>query len=395
MYRQGYFVEVIKTRLPDGGIKKTACSELRERLKRTEGGVRFYDAVFSFDFFPEVSEVCEDMEVRYVSWVFDCPHYPLFSEKLANPVNSVHIFDRMLCDELEGRGYGITIHHTPLAVNAERLIHAGYGLDVSGNDDDNSGSEHGRGDCEDRLTYIHDVSFIGNLYDNEFNFYDQASFPEDLRTYLSDVFEAQQKIFGADILLDKRVISDVIMQELKDWINFENTGRFQIDYDRAILDILRKKVTILERRRIMEELGSRYNTVIYTTRDAKDIPGVQNLGLADYTEQMPNVFHHSKVNINITMRCIQSGIPLRVMDVLAAGGFLLTSYTPEIAQQFTDGTDLAIARTPEEMIEKAGYYLEHEDERKEIARCGQQKVFERFGYGKLLPEVFGKETSKL
>ncbi len=376
MYRLGYFVEVLKIRLSDGRIRKSTCDELRERLKRAEDGIRFYDAVFSFDFFPEVSEVCQDLGVKYVSWVFDCPHYPLFSEQLANPVNSVHIFDRMLCDELEGRGCVTTIHHTPLAVNAERLKKAG--LAATG-----------------EIDYLHDVSFIGNLYDNEFNFYDQASFPEELKEYLGDVFEAQQKIYGADILSDKRVISGDIMHELRVWISFENTGKFHIDYDRAILDILRKKVTILERRRIMEELGKRFNTVIYTTKDAKDIPGVQNLGLADYTDLMPRVFHRSKVNINITMRCIQSGIPLRVMDVLAAGGFLLTSYTPEIAEQFVDGEDLAIAWTPEELIEKAGYYLEHDDERKEIARRGQQKVFEKFGYERLLPEIFGNRTMQL
>ncbi len=75
------------------------------------------------------------------------------------------------------------------------------------------------------------------------------------------------------------------------------------------------------------------------------------------------------------------------MDVLAAGGFLLTSYTPEIDEYFTDGEDLAIARTPEEMIQKTAYYLEHEEERKEIAMNGQKKVFEKFSYMKLLPGI--------
>ena len=75
------------------------------------------------------------------------------------------------------------------------------------------------------------------------------------------------------------------------------------------------------------------------------------------------------------------------MDVLAAGGFLLTTYTSEIAEYFQDGVDLAIARTPEEMYAKAEYYLEHEEERKKIAINGQKKVFEKFAYTKLLPRV--------
>ncbi len=380
MTRLGYLVDVIKTRFPDGRIRASACSDLEERLKRAEDGVRIYDAVFSFDFFPEVSDVCQKHNIPYVAWVFDCPHYPLYSDALNNSVNRVHLFDRALCNELKEKGFS-TVHHTPLAVNAERMKESGYDLSVAQDLGGNTNMS------KESPEYIHDVSFIGNLYDNEFNFYDQADFPADIKSYLEDVFEAQQKIFGADIISDERVISEDIMEALRSHINFENTGKFNIDYDRVILDILRKKVTILERRRIIEELGRRYNTVIYTTTDAKEIPGVTNLGTADYMHRMPQVFRCSRININITMRCIHSGIPLRVMDVLAAGGFLLTSYTPEIDEYFTDGVDLAIVRTPEEMIQKTAYYLEHEEERKEIAMNGQKKVFEKFSYMKLLPGI--------
>ena len=36
---------------------------------------------------------------------------------------------------------------------------------------------------------------------------------------------------------------------------------------------------------------------------------------------------------------------------------------------------------------KTAYYLEHKDERKEIALNGQKKVLENFAYTKLLPKV--------
>ena len=75
------------------------------------------------------------------------------------------------------------------------------------------------------------------------------------------------------------------------------------------------------------------------------------------------------------------------MDVLGSGGFLITTYQDEIAEYFKEDKDLVIVRSPEEFIEKAAYYLEHDDERKEIAQSGQEKVFEKFAYTKLLPEV--------
>ena len=134
-------------------------------------------------------------------------------------------------------------------------------------------------------------------------------------------------------------------------------------------------------------MGKRYDTVLYTMPGAKPIENVCNLGTANYMTKMPRVFHKSKVNLNITLRSILSGIPLRVIDILAAGGFLITNYQAEIAEYFIDGEELVMAYSPEDMIEKTGYYLEHEDERKEIARRGQEKVLREFDYKDKLEEI--------
>ena len=43
---------------------------------------------------------------------------------------------------------------------------------------------------------------------------------------------------------------------------------------------------------------------------------------------------------------------------------------------------------PEELLEKAEYYLTHEHERREIALAGQRKVLHRFTHEKKLKELF-------
>ena len=60
--------------------------------------------------------------------------------------------------------------------------------------------------------------------------------------------------------------------------------------------------------------------------------------------------------------------------------------------QVDDLTGLFNRRYFYEMIEKTAYYLEHEDERKEMAINGQKKVFEQFSYAKLLPRVLENGT---
>ncbi len=338
-----------------------------ETFRDTEDiGKRDCDCVFSFDYFPGIAEACHEHNVIYISWVFDCPHYPLYSKTVSYEENHIHIFDKKLCIELKSQG-AKNVYHTPLGVNEERLRSLGL--------------------SEKPKSYIHDVTFLGNLYDNEFNFFDQAEFTDGLKSYLSDVIDAQQMIYGKDIISDKRVIDESLMEILKSFIQFENTGKYNVDYERVIRDIIRKKVTVEERRKMLEVLGKNFNTSLYTTPEAQPIPGVNCMGLADYNTQMPGIFHNSKININMTFRCIPSGIPLRVMDVLASGGFLLTTYQDEIDECFEDGKDLTIVHTPEEMIARTAYYLEHEDERKEIALNGQKKVFEKFAYTKLLSGI--------
>ena len=89
---------------------------------------------------------------------------------------------------------------------------------------------------------------------------------------------------------------------------------------------------------------------------------------------MPLVFNRSKINLNITIRPIQSGLSLRVFDVIGCGGFLMTNYQSELEEYYTPGKEVETYSSVEELIDKCGYYLSHDDERKEIARKGYERT---------------------
>lgn len=372
MKRLGHEVETLRLDLSGYELTPEIEAEFARRFERMESGKRYFDLVYSFDYFPNISEVCRKYDMPYVSWVFDCPHLTLDSHTLKNSVNHVYVFDKVLYGKLRAKG-AATVHYSPLGVNEKRLSALCRELDE---------------ETGGRVSYWHDVCFLGSLYDNEYNFYDQISYlPPELKMYLDQVIMLQEKIFGHDLFTDEKAITDAHIDRIKEYVSFEKTGKYEIDYDNVIRDMLRKKVTVNERRNILTRMADNFDTVIYTNPDAKPIKNLNNMGIADYVNKMPVVFHRSKVNLNITLRCITSGVPLRVIDVLAAGGFLITSYTPEVEEYFCDGKDLIIAHTPDEMVQQAAYYLEHEEERKAIALAGQKKVFEKFTYTKLLPEV--------
>ena len=373
MKRLGHQVDVFKLNMNGFDLTPEIEGKIKELVTKTEvDGKRYYDLLYSFDFFPNISEACQKYDIPYVSWVFDCPHYTLDSHVTNNPVNRIFVFDKVLYQNMVNKGVK-TINYSPLGVNEKRLGELCQKLDKE------TGGE---------IAYEHDVSFLGNLYDNEYNFYDQVNYlPPLLKGYTDAVIKAQERVFGADFFTEEEIYPYEKVKELRQYIQFEQTGKYEIDYDGVMLDILRKKVTVNERRNILTEMGKRFNTVLYTSPGTKPIEGVCDLGLASYNEKMPRVFHRSKVNLNITLRSILSGVSLRVIDILAAGGFLITNYQAEIAEYFEDGVDLVMAYTPEDMIQKTAYYLQHEDERKEIALNGQKKVFENFAYTKLLQDI--------
>ena len=99
-----------------------------------------------------------------------------------------------------------------------------------------------------------------------------------------------------------------------------------------------------------------------------------------YETETPEVYAASAINLNLCHPQIKEGVPMRVYDVLACGGFLLTEYRPVLEEQFTVGRDLDVFRTPRELAEKAAYYLAHPEARQEIARHGRETVLQHHTY---------------
>lgn len=136
-----------------------------------------------------------------------------------------------------------------------------------------------------------------------------------------------------------------------------------------------RKCNELERIRILETLGRSFRIRLYADTSAKKLlKTVEVRPWLDYGTEMPKVFYLSRINLNITSRSIESGIPLRVWDIMAVGGFCLTNYQPELEDYFEIGKDLEVYHDIKEMEEKIRYYLNHEEERVRIAINGYRKV---------------------
>jgi spore maturation protein CgeB len=327
------------------------------------------EAVFSFDFFPIVSDICQMKGCLYLSWVFDCPHSTLFSKSVFNEVNRIFSFDRDMYQELIQ--YGIkNIFHLELAVDTEMFRNQ---IDQAG--------EGGKS------RYQSELSFVGGMYTGEYNFYDQIQFlPEYTKGYLEGIITSQEKIYGYNFI--KELLSEEIMVNMRQYVKFDFGENYFIPDRNVIANMLNKKVTVLERREVLKLLSEKYNVNLFSRAAVEDLPRVNNRGCVDYKTEMPLVFHYSKINLNITLRSITSGIPLRALDIMACGGFLLSNYQPELAENFIDGEEIVLYTGMDDLLKKVDYYLKHNEEREKIARAGYEKIKNEFSYQKKLNQLF-------
>lgn len=88
-------------------------------------------------------------------------------------------------------------------------------------------------------------------------------------------------------------------------------------------------------------------------------------------EQAARKYAESKIVFNIAMK---EDVNMRCFETLATGSFLLTDWVPSIDELFEDGKHLVLYRSLDEAVEKAKYYLAHDEEREKIAQAGYEHV---------------------
>ena len=361
----GHTVDNIEQELGSYDVSPEFERVIEEKIRGTH-----YDMVFTVNYFPLISNVCERTGVKYISWTCDNPLISMYHESVFHACNYIFTFDKT--NYLEFRGMGVKhIWYLPLAVDTERM-------DALLGAPEEAGRWKAAQDPEMRK-YRGDVAFVGSLYER--NSYDKIKnrLPEYLRGYFDAVMEAQLNISGANIV--EPMLTTNILEQLQEYVQLEKSeGSFS---DLGLISqttVLGFKIAEIERRRALIELSKHYKVNVYSNSDVSDLLQIQYCGSVDYWSEMPKVFRMSKINLNFTIPNIKSGIPLRIWDVLGCGGFLLTNYQAEIPYYFKEGEDLVCFDGLEDLCEKVGYYLEHEEERKRIAWNGYHKVREKHSY---------------
>ena len=357
----GHQVEIFDKKLENHNVDKNFTNEISDLITEQQ-----YDFVFTVNYFGAVSDGCQRCNVKYVAWTCDSPLISMHHQSIFNECNYIFIFDKVNFYMFQAAGVK-NIFYLPLAVDTNRMDAI-----IS--------------NANDLHKYNRDISFVGSMYEK--NSYDdiKSSLSDYLRGYFDAAMLAQLDIFGENIL-DRLLTSD-ILSELMNLIDFQQDKRsfsnIALVFSTTFLGF---KVASMERIKCLNELAKKYMVDLYTDSNSAELIGVNNIGSVDYHKDMSKVFHQSKINLNFTIKNIRSGIPLRIWDVLGAGGFLVTNFQAEIPQYFENGKDLVYFDSIDDMSRKVEYYLIHEDERMQIARNGYKKVKKYHSYESRLKQI--------
>ena len=341
-----------------------------ERLEKT-AKEEAPDIFFSFNYFPKVAVKCKELGLEYYSWVYDNPAVSLYSYTVIFPTNHIFVFDSDTYLYFNSQGIK-TIEFLPMAAAPERY----ESLIKCANE---NGLIH---------KYKSDISFVGSLYTEKHCFFDRMKVSDYTSGYLRGIMEAQKKVYG-DNFIQRSLTPEVIADMYKSLPMEPDAGSACTKEFLFAQYVINRQITREERTEVLNELGKNCKVDLYTPDSTKSIPGCTNHGTADCYSELPLIFSESKINLNVTLRSIVNGIPLRCFEIMGAGGFLLTNYQGDFASFFEAGVDYVYYDGIKDLMDKAEYFLKHEDERKQIAAAGLAKIKEAHTYRHRAEEMVG------
>ena len=324
-----------------------------------------YDALLSVNYYPMLSKMCSKQGCKYIAWCYDNPlNVDHIEDTLHNSINYVFLFDRIQYNTYKKMGFD-TVYYFPLGINEKR-----YGnLKITKEDIDNYGA---------------DVAFVGSLYNSVFY---QLLNPlnDHTRGYINSLLDMQSQIYGYFIL--ENAISDKLVNDINAQYREKEPNTKLVINKKALLFAMASEITRRDRLILLNLSAKKYDTRLYSYDDHEVIQNVKQCGSLDYINEMPHMFACTKVNLNPSLRIIQSGIPQRALDIMGAGGFLLSNYQEELAEYYEDGKDMVLYESIGDALDKIDFYLKHDELRINIAKNGREKTLKEHTMQQCFSEI--------
>lgn len=314
-----------------------------------------FSHVFSINYSSIIADAIKDVnkEILYINWNHSVPFETKNLQGLNYDFNRSFIFDRAYTNRLLEAGYE-NVYHLPLATKIRDVAFK-------------------------NPVYKYDLSFVGSMYVSEYKDLSQ-SLTQELRGYLDGLVEFQCRLNGGNIFND--CLTKDILKKINDAIG-DNFNKEQIYY------LLSREATKRQRLLSLMLLESRLKTALFSADKMPDLKNTYMGGYVDYNTEMPEIFRNSKINLNISLSCIETGIPLRVLDIIACGGLILSNFQPEIYEYFKPNEDIICFNNTHELVSDAMFLAKEDSFREMVIKNGLEIIKKAFNYKDRVKAMFG------
>ena len=118
-----------------------------------------------------------------------------------------------------------------------------------------------------------------------------------------------------------------------------------------------------------------------------DLPPHVVMNEAIFGDDKAKALQCAKIVLNTLHYGEVRSLNVRAFEVAGCGGFQLMSHTDVVSDHFEIGTEIVTFVDIPDLREKVAYYLAHDDERKEIARRGQERAHRDHTYTQRLQVI--------
>ena len=315
--------------------------------------------MFSINYNLVLSEVSRKLNIPYISWTVDTPCYPLYEITEKSNNEFIFIYDKAICRHLQNCGIE-NVFYMPVAANTNRIQ-----KDVCTTD------------------FLSDVSFVGNLTVSELKRFILPRLNENAISEINLLIEQQNNNIDNFILKD--IITDDFALHLQEESNVEISVSPLLSPKDKIAFLIGREQSYVERINLIKSFEN-FDFRVYGN-DAWQNITKKYVGYAEHFDKMPEIFNRTKININLTRTFVESGLPMRVFDILVSKGFLLTNYKEGLLEFFEDKKDVAVFHSINEAKELAKFYLKHDELRIKMIENAYEKIKKHHSYKDRLKKI--------
>lgn len=352
-------------------LKVTLNLPVEEEIEYIKEEVIKYNCVITQNFSVNVAIACFDRCVPYISWIYDSPQVSLYTDHSKYPTNFIFAFDKKQVARLKECGID-NVFHMPLAANMAFSSR----IDIK---------------KAEKVKYSTDISFIGQLYRHDYleDFFSKE--PKDILESLSEIVNSKACDWGKG-----KTIYNSIPSDLADKI-YINKGDF--DYYKLIEKRFIKETLFIgpmvankEREVILSLASENFKMTLYTTENDKEYAKQLSDKLRVFGrvkgEEPYKIYASSKLNLNLTLRTIETAVPQRIFDIMSMAGAVISNYQEEAEELFVPDKEILLFDSKEEFLEKADFYLKNYSLLKKIGEAGYRKVREKYNYVSEINSMF-------